>query len=438
MIVVTWFRDLNHKRGLYRWMRAIQCDYSHSVRCEPAQRLRRRPLTISSMRYTSARQTTCQVVSGIPSRGGIRPNSVKETGEASVKSRDFDVRPLLVIWEMTQACDLKCMHCRASAQPHRHALELSAAEAFNLVDQVANMRVPMFVLTGGDPLKRPDLQAIVEYARQRSVKTSLTPSATPLLTREAIFQLKESGLMRLALSLDGSTAQLHDSFRGVDGSWKRTLDAIEWSHEAKLPVQVGTTVMRHNLHDLDNLVELLSSVKVVLWSVFFLVPTGRGQISDLLSPEEHEAVFANLYSASKRVCFHIKTTEGQHYRRYVLQQRAKAAQSTTVIEDLIAHAPSGVNDGKGFVFISHTGEVYPIGFLPFSAGNVRREQLADIYRNCPLFLSLRDVSQLKGKCGRCEFQDVCGGSRARAFALTGDPLAAEPCCSYIPVTRGED
>ena len=336
---------------------------------------------------------------------------------------------------MTQACDLKCMHCRASAQPQRHALELSTAEAFNLVDQVANMRVPMFVLTGGDPLKRPDLQAIVQYARHRSVKTSLTPSASPLLTREAVFQLKESGLMRLALSLDGSTPQLHDGFRGVPGSWRQTLDAVAWSHEAKLPVQVNTTVTRHNVHDLDTLVELLTSLKVVVWSVFFLVPTGRGQLSDLLSPEEHEGVFAKLYSASKRVRFHIKTTEGQHYRRYVLQQRAKAVQSSSAIADLSAHAPSGVNDGKGFIFISHTGEVYPSGFLPFSAGNILREPLADIYRNCRLLLSLRDTSQLKGKCGRCEFQDVCGGSRARAFAFTGDPLAEEPCCSYIPVSQ---
>jgi len=389
------------------------------------------------MQYTSARQTPCEVPSDSPSREKTHSGSVTETGEASFKSRDFDVRPLLVIWEMTQACDLKCMHCRASAQPQRHPRELSAAEAFSLVDQVADMRVPMFVLTGGDPLKRSDLHAIIQYARRRSVKTSLTPSATPLLTREAVFELKESGLMRLALSLDGSTAQLHDGFRGVAGSWRRTLDAIEWSHEAKLPVQVGTTVTRYNIHDLDNLVELLSSVKVVLWSVFFLVPTGRGQTSDLLSPEEHEAVFAKVYAASKRVRFHIKTTEGQHYRRYVLQQRAQAAPSSALIADLIARAPSGVNDGKGFVFISHTGEVYPSGFLPISAGNIRRDPLADIYRTCPLFLSLRDISQLKGKCGRCEFQDVCGGSRARAFALTGDPLAEEPCCSYIPVTQGD-
>src|SRR5216684_1916654 len=262
------------------------------------------------MRYTSARQAPCEVPSGSPSRDKTHSGSVTETGEASFKSRDFDVRPLLVIWEMTQACDLKCMHCRASAQPNRNALELSTSEAFNLVDQVANMRVPMFVLTGGDPLKRPDLQTIVQYARHRSVKTSLTPSATPLLTREAVFQLKESGLMRLALSLDGSTAQLHDGFRRVPGSYRRTLDAVEWCHEAGLPVQVNTTVSRHNVADLDNMIELLTSLRVVLWSVFFLVPTGRAQLSDLLSAEEHEQVFARLYSASKRVKFHIKTTEG--------------------------------------------------------------------------------------------------------------------------------
>jgi radical SAM protein with 4Fe4S-binding SPASM domain len=263
------------------------------------------------------------------------------------------------------------------------------------------------------------------------VRTSLTPSATPLLTRDTIFRLKESGLMRLALSLDASTAEMHDGFRGVPGSYQQTLNAVQWCHEAELPVQVNTTVSRYNLSDLDNMIELLRSVRVVLWSVFFLVPTGRAQFSQMLSPEEHELVFARLYTASKRVKFHIKTTEGQHYRRYVLQQKAKAAESRTQ-EELIAHAPKGVNDGKGFMFVSHTGEVYPSGFLPLSAGNVLWEPLPEIYRNSPLFLALRDGSQLKGKCGRCGFKDVCGGSRARAYAVNHDPLAEEPCCAYVP------
>lgn len=349
----------------------------------------------------------------------------------SIKPRDFDVRPLLVIWEMTQACGLSCLHCRANARPDRHPSELSTAEAFHLIDQIAEMRVPLFVLTGGDPLKRSDLLPIVQYACRRGVRTSLTPSATPLLTRKSIFQLKNIGLMRLALSLDGSTAELHDRFRGVAGSYGHTLKAVEWCHEAELPVQVNTTVSRYNLADLDNLLELLASLRVVLWSVFFLVPTGRAQFRQMLSPTEHERVFAKLYAASKRVKFHIKTTEGQHYRRYVLQQKANETPARPR-DELIDRAPNGVNDGKGFMFVSHTGDVYPSGFLPLSAGNVLWEPLSEIYRNSALFIALRDSSQLKGKCGRCEFKEACGGSRARAYAASRDPLAEEPCCAYVP------
>ena len=340
---------------------------------------------------------------------------------------------MLVIWEMTQACDLKCAHCRADSRSLRHPLELSTAEAFHLIDQIAAMKVPLFVLTGGDPLKRPDLHAIVRYACKRGVHTSLTPSTTPLLVKEAVFKLKQSGLMRLAISLDGSTPELHDGFRGVPGSYAKAIEAIAWCHEAGLPVQVNTTVSHRNLHDLDNMIELLNSLGVVLWSVFFLVPTGRAQLSDLLGCEEHEQVFAKLYAASKLVKFHIKTTEGQHYRRYVLQQKAKESGAKSTAE-LIAHAPKGVNDGKGFVFVSHTGEVFPSGFLPLPAGNVLWEPLSDIYLNSPLFRALREVSQLKGKCGRCEFNQICGGSRARSYPMTRDPLAAEPCCAYMPLS----
>ena len=359
------------------------------------------------------------------------PLSAAANHFVSIKPRDFDQRPLLVIWEMTQACDLNCMHCRASSRPKRHPLELSTAEAFHLIDQIADMGVPLFVLTGGDPLKRPDIFPIVQYACRRGVHTSLTPSATPLLTRDVIFQLKASGLMRLALSLDASAAEMHDGFRRVPGSYDRTLAAVGWCHDAGLPVQVNTTVSRYNFADLDSMIGLLNRLRVVLWSVFFLVPTGRAQLDQMLDANEHEQVFAKLYAASKRVRFHIKTTEGQHYRRYVLQQKAHDRQAKTD-EELIEKAPTGVNDGKGFVFVSHTGEVFPSGFLPLSAGNVLWEPLPDIYRNSPLFLALRDSSQLKGKCGRCEFKNMCGGSRARAHALSGDPLAEEPCCAYVP------
>jgi AdoMet-dependent heme synthase len=365
-----------------------------------------------------------------------RPNSTIP-GQAtnrdleSLEPHDFELRPSRVMWEMTRACDLSCVHCRADSRPKRHPLELSTAEAFHLIDQVAEMRVPLFVLTGGDPLKRPDLFPVVQYACRRGVRTSLTPSATPLLTRNAVFRLKGSGLIRLALSLDGSRAELHDEFRGVVGSYKQTVDAVAWCHEAELPVQVNTTVSRFNIADLDKMIELLISLPVALWSVFFLVPTGRAQLDQMLSPNEHEQVFAKLYAASKTVKFHIKTNEGQHYLRYVLQQKAREPRATTQ-EELTRRASLAVDDGKGFVFVSHTGEVYPSGFLPLSAGNVLWEPLAEIYRNSPLLISLRDSSRLKGKCGGCEFKDLCGGSRARAYSVTGDPLNEEPCCAYIP------
>ncbi len=353
---------------------------------------------------------------------------------------NFSERPYIVIWEVTQACDLVCIHCRACAQPKRNPLELSLVEGKRLIDEIAQMQVPVFVLTGGDPIKRPDLFELIHYATQAGVRVSLTPSATPLLTRQVIQQLKRCGLARLAVSLDGSQAQVHDEFRGMSGSFERTMDAIEWANVVGLPVQVNTTFSRANVADFDQIAALMETKKIVLWSVFFLVPTGRGKINDLLSAEEFEGVFAKLYKLSRRSRFHIKTTEAQHYRRYALQQQVaerrsgtpSAAKAAEKVQDTIGRAPRGLNDGKGFVFVSHLGEVFPSGFLPFSAGNVRTESLSIIYRESPIFQQLRDPEQLGGKCGACEFRHLCGGSRARAYAVTGDPLAEEPCCSYIP------
>jgi len=364
---------------------------------------------------------------------------------------NFDERPFVAIWETTQACDLACVHCRACAQPLRHALELSTGEAKRLIDEIAAMEVPVFVLTGGDPLKRPDIFELVQYATERKVRISLTPSATPLLTRESILRLKECGLARLAVSLDGPTAAIHDAFRRVPGSYQWTLDAVRWAREIGLPVQINTTITRHNLAMLDDIIALLETLDITLWSVFFLVPTGRGSDIDLISAEEFEQVFAKLYETSQRALFDIKSTEAQHYRRYLLQRRTELRrlgqhpgesyprvpqfmQSSVGATgaDGIGRAPRGINDGKGFVFISHLGEVYPSGFLPLSGGNIRRQSLADIYRNSPLFRRLRDSTNLAGKCGVCEYREICGGSRARSFAMTGDLFAEEPCCVYEP------
>ncbi len=353
---------------------------------------------------------------------------------------DFDERPYIVIWEVTQACDLACVHCRASAQPKRNPFELSTEEGKRLIDEIAAMEVPVFVLTGGDPIKRPDLFELIEHAAKVGVRVSLTPSATPLLTRDVIHRLKQSGLARLAVSLDGSNAEVHDAFRGMAGSFQRTMEAIEWANEVGLPVQINTTFSRRNVDDFEAIASLIERKQITLWSVFFLVPTGRGKLDDLLSAEEFEDIFAKLHELSLRASFHIKTTEAQHYRRYILQQqvadrRSKKTHSqafTAKVQDTVGRAPRGLNDGKGFVFVSHMGEVFPSGFLPFSGGNVRSDSLSRIYRESPMFQQLRDPDQLGGKCGACEFRHICGGSRARAFAMTGDPLAEEPCCSYVP------
>jgi radical SAM protein len=379
-----------------------------------------------------------------------------QKGAEASTGHDFNQRPFIAIWEATQACDLACVHCRASAQPLRSSLELSTSEAQKLIDQIAEMQVPVFVITGGDPLKRPDIYDLVDYATAHGVRTSLTPSATPLLTREAIAELKRRGLARLAVSLDGSRAEIHDAFRRVPGSYEYTLKAVRWARELGLPVQINTTITRRNLADFETLVRLLEGLDIALWSVFFLVPTGRGQLQDLISAEEFEEVFVKLHDIARRVPFDIKTTEAQHYRRYLLQRHAIESRARDTVRapglrpelsgaspgsvmssserrpDGIGRAPRGLNDGKGFIFISHVGEVFPSGFLPISAGNVRRQPLQEIYQCSPLFMSLRDPSQLKGKCGVCEFRHQCGGSRARAFALTGDAFAAEPCCVYQP------
>jgi radical SAM protein len=371
---------------------------------------------------------------------------------------DFDESPFLAIWEITQSCDLACKHCRAAAQPLPHPDQLSTEEAHDLIDQIAAMHIPIFVFTGGDPLKRADIYDLIRYAASKGVHVAVTPSATPLLTREAIFKLKEAGLVRLGISLDGSTPEIHDNFRGLPGAYARTIQAIEWANEAGIPIQVHSTISRHNVQDLDNLCDLFERLKIVMWNVFFLVPVGRGQQSDLLSGEEFEQVFAKIYELSHRAPFQIKTTEAMHYRRYLIQHnleerkfghggghpgghpgsvaRPTEFEAGTPTTDAKtrnnAWATRRVNDGKGFMFISHKGDVYPSGFLPIHAGNIRETPLADIYRNAPIFKALRDTSQLEGKCGACEFKEICGGSRARAYAVTGDPLAQEPCCIYQP------
>lgn len=362
-------------------------------------------------------------------------------------SRDFNKDPFIVIWELTRACQLKCLHCRADAQYKRDPRELSFEEGKNLIDQIYGMNNPMLVFTGGDPLMREDVFEIAKYAVEKGVRVSMTPSATPNVTKEAIEKAKEVGLSRWAFSIDGPKAEIHDHFRGTAGSFDLTMEKIKYLHEVGLPIQINTVISRYNIDYLDEMAKMVESLGCVLWSVFFLVPTGRGQESDMISPVQHEKVFRWLYDLSKRVSFDIKTTEAMHYRRVVIQQKMREAKETTdEIEylsaltekgltgsiDGLGRAPKGVNDGNGFVFISHIGDVYPSGLLPVKAGNIRETPLAEIYRESPIFKSLRNPDLFKGKCGVCEFRHVCGGSRSRAYAMTGDYLESEPFCVYIP------
>lgn len=362
---------------------------------------------------------------------------------------DFDQSPFLVIWEVTQACDLACIHCRAEAQPFRHPLEMTTDEGYKLIDEVSRFGRPLFVLTGGDPIKRRDILDIIRYGDDKGLRMAMTPSGTSLMTSEVVASLKAAGLSRLAVSLDGSTPAIHDTFRKVSGSYGWTVDCIQYANDLGLPVQINTTMTRYNLADFENMVERMIELDIVLWSVFFLVPTGRGQTEDELTADEYEWVFNRLYELSKTVAFDIKTTAAPHYRRVVLQQmkadRRKSQKTNGGTRsasrsgpgfspgaDQIGRAAKSVNDGNGFVFISHTGEVFPSGFLPVSAGNVRTESLLDLYRNSELFRNLRNYENLKGKCGLCEFKNICGGSRARAFAMTGDYMESDPFCVYVP------
>jgi radical SAM protein len=374
---------------------------------------------------------------------------------------DLKIRPFMVIWETTQACDLACKHCRAGAQPHHHPDALSFEEGKKLINQVADMGkpTPLFIMTGGDPFKRSDIFELTEYAAEQGLPVAVSPSGTPLLNLTHLTRLKADGCKVISLSLDASTPEVHDAFRGVPGSYEWTVNGWKAAREIGLKVQINTTVTRYNLYDLPDMFALVRSLGAMTWSVFFLVPTGRGLASDEISPEDYEAVMNFLYEASKFIS--LKTTEGHHFKRVVLQRayleanhlpvekymhlndtyhrlsatlqkHVESAPARLVERDRIRRTPLHVNAGDGFVFISHLGEVYPSGYLPLAAGNIRTQTLGDIYQNSDLFKALRDKDAFRGRCGECEYRYVCGGSRSRAYANTGDYLAEEPFCSYEP------
>jgi radical SAM protein with 4Fe4S-binding SPASM domain len=330
-------------------------------------------------------------------------------------------RPLVLVWEVTQACDLACEHCRAEATPRRHPDELDTGEAKALLDELSRFGDgQLVVLSGGDPLARPDLPELVAYGTERGLRMTLTPSGTDSLTPGRIAALDDAGLRRMALSLDGASPGSHDAFRGELGSFEATLRAARAARERGLPLQINTTVCAETVDSLPAIAELVAGLGAVLWSVFFLVPVGRGATLDPVSSERAERLMAWLADVAEEAPFGVKTTEAPHYRRVRAQRGTGSGRR------------GGVTAGDGFAFVSHTGEVYPSGFLPEPVGNVRERSVVDLYREADLFERLRDPSALRGKCGACEYRALCGGSRSRAYAVTGDPLESDPLCPYRP------
>ena len=356
---------------------------------------------------------------------------------AAYTTADFDHSPLMFYYETTTACDLVCKHCRASAQENPDPAQLSTEQSKQLLSQVAQFpKRPMVVLTGGDPLKRHDLLELIAHGRSVGLEMALTPSATPLATREAFARVREAGIKRLGISLDGPNAQVHDYFRGWEGSFQRTREMLLAARELGMAVQVNTSVCRRNVDLLDEMAEFLTPFGISMWALFFLVPVGRGIEEERIKPEEYELVFEKLFHWSKTKPYAVKTTEAPHYRRFVMQRGGNPLAGPGGQGDSSERrghrAPLGVSDGKGIMFVSHVGEILPAGFLPIRCGQFPIDNVVEVYQKHPVFLSLRTPSGFKGKCGVCEFNTICGGSRSRAFGVTGDPLESEPDCLHVP------
>jgi len=359
---------------------------------------------------------------------------------------DFHQAPFLVIWETTRSCGLACKHCRADAMLRRDPLELSTEEGKSLLDQVSAMGTPICILSGGDPLNRQDLEVLISHGKRRGLRIGTIPAATENLTHDRVHRLKEAGLDQIAFSLDAPTAALHDAFRGVNGAFAKTMDGIASAHEVGLPVQINTCFAAWNVAYLDQMIALVQSLRVVFWEVFFLIPIGRGRDIQGLSAAHCHTIFEPLYRLGRDAPFIVKLTEAQHYRHFVRERESSTPEADSLrdtatsphlpvryggINDGLERLPQAVNAGKGLVFVDHVGNIAPSGFLPISVENIRHCRLADTYQKSGVFRSLRNPKLLQGACGTCALSSLCGGSRARAYATTGNYLAEDPFCARV-------
>lgn len=385
---------------------------------------------------------------------GPRERTASTPAGRNGSTLDLDSRPILVFWESTRACGLACRHCRASAIAQPLPGELTAGEARSFLGSLAGFGSPSPVLiaTGGDVLERRDLDSLLRHARGLELPVALAPSVTPLLTDERVAALRRAGVKVASISLDGATAATHEGVRGVEHHFEATLAAIRRLRRHGLTVQLNTVVMRDTVEELPAIARIVKETGASIWEAFFLVPVGRGRALGELTPAENEDVCHFLFEASCHG-FVVRAVEAPFFRRVVAARREREPAADTgasfelgpLYERLATGlraelgdptSPSraqtkGTRDGKGILFVAHDGEIYPSGFLPLSLGNVRWDDVVCVYREHPVLRSIR-AAEFTGRCGRCPYRTLCGGSRARAYASAGDPLAEDPACAYDP------
>lgn len=342
----------------------------------------------------------------------------------------------LVAWEVTRTCNLSCIHCRAAAVDKPYENELSTEECRRVLDEIASFAKPIIILTGGEPLLRPDIFELASYGNSLGLRMTMAPNGT-LVTREAARKMVKVGIQRISISIDGATAQSHDAFRRVPGAFEGAMRGIRNAREAGLPFQINTTITAQNLHELEAIQKLAVDLGAAAHHIFLLVPTGRGKNLEeqAINAEQYEKTLHWFYEQRDQVPLQLKATCAPHYYRILRQRARRDGRKVDMATFGLDAMTRGCLGGTGFCFVSHVGQVQPCGYLEVDCGNVREQSFREIWEASPVFLKLRDYKALEGKCGRCEYVRVCGGCRARAFEATGNYMAEEPLCLYQP--RGE-